>query len=154
MPKFLKAVQAQDPPEAPTGSGAHCKAGDWVTAGNFALCDLAQGYLCDPPCGCDATFLAPDCHARCAIAEVAEIDAASLDTVKHLLIESLTRTQQAPDGNAARRVAEKEIGYTSCLAASFPAETRIRVKRTASSDGAIEEKYDQCEPVPEIRIEP
>ena len=154
MPKFLKAVHPQDSPDIPASPGKACEAGEWVTAGSFAMCDLAEGYLCDPPCGCDSTFLAPDCRARCVIAETADIDAAALEAIKAELMGNLMRAQQTPDEKDARRVAEKEISDTCLLAASFPAAMRIRVKRTASADGAVEEKYDQLDRVPQIPIEP
>ena len=154
MPKFLKAATVESPAVGTVAVGALCPAGEWVTAGSFAVCDLAKGYQCDPPCGCDKTFFSLDCRSRCPVAEVVELGEGELATLTAQLTTGL-HNRKAPDDekdaararnpeahlNEARKIAEREISNTLALAGSFPTQTRIAVKRIPGPDGGMEELY-------------
>ena len=143
MPKFLKAVRLDNSDvELYRQSGA-CDEDEWVTSGGFAVCNLAEGYRCDPPCHCDASFLSLTRRARCTLAEVVDVDDADIEIFKDQMTQHLLFDWKAPDYETARELVDEEIAYTMELAATFPAEVWITVKRAPGPDGAIEEKYDQ-----------
>ena len=143
MPKFLKAVRLDNSDDELYCQGGACDEDEWVTSGGFAVCNLAQGYRCDPRCYCDASFLSLTRRARCTLAEVVEVDDADIEIFKDQMTQHLLFDWKAPDYEAARELVEEEIAYTVELAATFPAEVWITVKRSPGPDGAIEEKYDQ-----------
>lgn len=143
MPKFLKAVRLDDSDAALYRQGGACDADEWVTSGGFAVCNLAEGYRCDPPCYCNASFLSLTRRARCTLAEVVEVDDKDIEIFKDQMTQHLLFDWKAPDHETARGLADEEIAYTVDLAGSFPAEVWITVKRSPGADGAIEEKYDQ-----------
>lgn len=143
MPKFLKAVRLDNSDDELYRQGGACDEDEWVTSGGFAVCNLAEGYRCDPPCHCDASFLSLTRRTRCTLAEVVDVDAADIEIFKDQLTQHLLFDWKAPDYETARELAEEEVSYTLDLAGSFPAEMWITVKRSPGSDGAIEEKYDQ-----------
>ena len=145
MPKFLKAVRLDNSDDEMYRQGGACDEGEWVTTGGFAVCDLAEGYRCDPPCYCNASFLSLTRRARCTLAEVVEVDDKDVEIFKDQMTQHLLFDWKAPDYETARELAEEEIAYTMDLAGSFPPEVWITVKRSPGSDGAIEEKYDQYE---------
>ena len=143
MPKFLKAVRLDDSDAELYRASRACDENEWVTTGGFAVCDIKQGYRCDPPCRCDASFLSLTRHARCTLAEVVDVEDADIEIFKDQMTQHLMFDWKAPDFEAARELANEEITYTMDLAGSFPADVWITVKRSPGSDGAIEEKYDQ-----------
>lgn len=146
MSKFLKAVRLDDSDdELYRAGGGACDAGEWVTSGGFAVCDLARGYRCEPRCHCEASFLSLTRRARCTLAEITEVSEADIEIFKDQLTQHLMFDWKAPDYDTARELAEEEVAYTRELAESFPAEVWITVKRTPGPDGAIDEKYDQYE---------
>ena len=93
--------------------GGACDEDEWVTSGGFAVCDLAQGYRCDPRCYCDASFLSLTRNARCTMAEVVEVEDADIDIFKDQMTQHLMFDWKAPDFETARGVAEEEIDYTA-----------------------------------------
>ena len=145
MKKFLKAVRLDNSDAELYQQGGACDEDEWVTSGGFAVCDLAQGYRCEPRCYCDASFMSLTRRARCTIAEVIEIEDADLEIFKDQMAQHLLFDWKAPDFDTARGVAEEEINYTAELAATFPAEVWITVNRSQASDGSIDEKYNQYE---------
>ncbi len=145
MKKFLKAVRLDNSDAELYQQGGACDEDEWVTSGGFAVCDLAQGYRCEPRCYCDASFMSLTRRARCTIAEVIEIEDADLEIFKDQMAQHLLLDWKAPDFDAARGVAEEEINYTAELAATFPSEVWITVNRSQASDGSIDEKYNQYE---------
>ena len=140
MPKFLKAISPDSSADTPAKA---CRGGEWVTAGRFAVCDLAEGFHCDPPCGCDRTFLALDGATRCVQAEVVELSEAELATIAPQLSASLSAKASADEIGAAKTatVAEKEIAFTKAVAGSFETAARIVVKRHCGSDGFLQDEY-------------
>jgi hypothetical protein len=145
MPKFLKAVRLDDSDAELYQQTGACDDAEWVTSGGFAVCDLAAGYRCQPRCHCDASFLSLTRRARCTIAEVVEVEHADLELFKDQMAQQLLFDWKAPDFDTARAVAGEEVDYTAELAAGFPAEVWITVKRSPGADGAIDERYDQYE---------
>jgi hypothetical protein len=143
MPKFLKAVRLDNSDDELYRQGGACDEDEWVTSGGFAVCDLANGFRCDPPCYCNASFLSLTRRARCTLAEIVDIAEADIEIFKDQMTQHLLFDWKAPDYETARGLAEEEISYTLDLASSFPAEVWITVKRSPGPDGAIEEKYDQ-----------
>ncbi len=143
MPKFLRAVRLDNSDDELYRQSGACDENEWVTSGGFAVCNLAEGYRCDPPCHCDASFLSLTRCTRCTLAEVVDVADADIEILKDQLTQHLLSDWKAPDYKTARELAEEEIGYTADLASSFPAEVWITVKRSPGPDGAIEEKYDQ-----------
>lgn len=138
--KFLKAVRLDDSDDrllAETGGAA--RDGEWVVSGGYAVCDLATGHHV-PRCRCDTTFIAVGAPRRCTIAEVAEIDGAALERVKRTLEQYFLETLGAPTLEAARAAAEDECAYTADLAAGFPADVWITVRREPTAEG-VGERY-------------
>jgi hypothetical protein len=143
MPKFLKAVRLDNSDDEMYRQGGACDENEWVTTGGFAVCDLAEGYRCDPRCYCDASFLSLTRKARCTLAEVVDVEAADIAIFKDQLTQHLMFDWKAPDYETARGVAEEEVDYTADLAGTFPAEMWISVTRVPGSSGAIDEQYKQ-----------
>jgi hypothetical protein len=141
VPKFLKAVRLDDS-DAEIFSIA-CDADEWVTAGGFAVCDLAHGLHREPKCRCADSFLSLTRRARCTLAEVVEVSDTDLALFRDQMVQHLIFDWRAPDADAAGAIADEEIAYTSELATGFPAEVWITVKRSAGADGQINERYDQ-----------
>ncbi len=138
--KFLKAVRLDDSDaRILAGEGGAAEDGEWVVSGGYAVCDLAQGHR-TPRCHCDTTFIAAGARRRCTIAEVAEIDEASYEQVKQSLARHFLEELGAPTPDAARAAAADECAYTADLAAGFPAEVWITVKREPTEDG-VGERY-------------
>jgi hypothetical protein len=138
--KFLKAVRLDDSDaHILAHEGGAAQDGEWVVSGGYAVCDLARGHR-TPRCHCDTTFVAAGARRRCTIAEVGEISDAALaelieDLARHFLAEL-----GAPSLAAARAAAADECAYTVELAAGFPTEVWITVKREATADG-VGERY-------------
>jgi hypothetical protein len=145
MPKFLKAVRLDDADTERFGAATTCDADEWVCSGGFTVCDLTQGYRCNPRCFCDESFLSITRRARVTIAEVVEVSEADLEIFKDQLTQHLLFDWKAPDFATARAVAEEEIAYTAETAESFANEVWITVKRSPGEDGELAEKYDQYE---------
>lgn len=137
--KFLKAVRLDDSDDRILADEGAAADGEWVVSGGYAACDLAQGHR-RPRCHCDTTFLAVAAARRCTIAEVAEIDDATYGQLKETLARRLLDELGAPTPEAARAAAEDECAYTADLAAGFPAEVWITVKREPTEDG-VGERY-------------
>lgn len=137
--KFLKAVRLDDSDDRILADESAAADGEWVVSGGYATCDLAQGHR-RPRCHCDTTFLAVAAARRCTIAEVAEIDDATYGQLKEALARRLLDELGAPTPEAARAAAEDECAYTADLAAGFPAEVWITVKREPTEDG-VGERY-------------
>lgn len=138
--KFLKAVRLDDSDaRILAGEGGAAEDGEWVVSGGYAVCDLAQGHR-TPRCHCDTTFIAAGARRRCTIAEVAEIDEASYEQVKHSLARHFLEELGAPTPDAARAAAADECAYTADLAGGFTAEVWITVKREPTEDG-VGERY-------------
>ena len=143
MKKFLKAVRLDNSDAELYQQGGACDEDEWVTSGGFAVCNLAEGYRCEPRCYCDASFLSLTRRARCTIAEIVEVEEAYLEIFKDQMAQHLLFDWKAPDFDIARGVAEEEINYTADLAATFPADVWITVMRSQAVDGSIDEKYNQ-----------
>jgi hypothetical protein len=146
--KFLKAVRLDDSDGELYKKDGACDEGEWVCSGGFAVCNIAEGYRCQPRCYCDASFISITRRARCTIAEVVEVSDADIEIIKDALIQHLLLDWRAPEYEIARSVAEEEIDYTIELCETFPAEVWITVSRSPSRGGrkgAIDEKYDQYE---------
>lgn len=138
--KFLKAVRLDDSDaRIYAEEGGAAKDGEWVVSGGYAVCDLAAGHR-RVPCHCDTTFIAVSSRGRCTIAEVADIDAATYADLAEQLAQHLLGDPGAPSPDAARAAAEDECAYTADLAAGFPADVWITVKRKPSAEG-VGERY-------------
>ena len=143
MKKFLKAVRLDNSDADLYRQSGACDEDEWVTSGGFAVCNLALGYRCEPRCYCDASFVSLTRRSRCTIAEVVEVTDADLEIFKEQMAQHLLFDWKAPDFDTACGVAKEEIDYTAELAATFPANVWITVKRTPGNEGAIDEKYNQ-----------
>ena len=143
MPKFLKAVRLDNSDDELYRQTGACEEGEWVTTGGFAVCDLAEGYRCDPRCYCDASFISLTRKSRCTLAEIVEVAESDVAIFKDQMAQHLMFDWKAPDFDAARRVAEEEIAYTLELASTFPAEMWITVKRAPGAHGVVDEQYNQ-----------
>ena len=137
--KFLKAVRLDDSDaRIYAEEGGAAEDGEWVVSGGYGVCDLAAGHR-RRPCHCDTTFIALKSHGRCTIAEVADIDAdAYSDLVE--LAQHFLNDLGAPSIEAAREASKDECAYTAELAAGFPAEVWITVKREPTTEG-VGERY-------------
>ena len=138
--KFLKAVRFDDSDaRILADEGGAAADGEWVVSGGYAVCDLARGHRI-PRCHCDTTFIAVGARRRCTIAEVAEIDEAAFAQLKQALARHFLDDLGAPTPEAAAAAAADECTYTAELAAGFPADVWITVKREPSEDG-VGERY-------------
>ena len=138
--KFLKAVRLDDSDDRILADeGGAAADGEWVVSGGYAVCDLEQGHRA-PSCHCDTTFLEAGTRRRCTIAEVANIDEPAYQRMKQALAKHLLEDLGAPTPDAAMAAAEDECAYTAELAAGFPADAWITVKREPTQDG-IGERY-------------
>lgn len=138
--KFLKAVRLDDSDaRILADEGGAAADGEWVVSGGYAVCDLARGHR-TPRCHCDTTFIAAGARRRCTIAEVTEIDEAAFAKLKEALAWHFLEDLGAPTPEAAVAAAADECTYTAELAADFPADVWITVKREPSEDG-VGERY-------------
>jgi hypothetical protein len=138
--KFLKAVRLDDSDaRILADEGGAAADGEWVVSGGYAVCDLARGHR-TPRCRCDTTFIAAGARRRCTIAEVAEIDEAAFGQLKEALARHFLEDLGAPTPEAAAAAAADECAYTAELAAGFPADVWITIKREPSEDG-VGERY-------------
>ncbi len=138
--KFLKAVRLDDSDDRILADeGGAAENGEWLVSGGYAVCDLAHGHR-RPRCHCDTTFIAVAAPRRCTIAEVADIDDATYEQLKEALARHFLDELGAPSLETARAAAEDECAYTAELAAGFPAEVWITVKREPTKDG-VGERY-------------
>jgi Family of unknown function (DUF6505) len=142
MPKFLRAVRLDDSDDHLFPANGAATEGEWVVSGGFAACDSANAPRCEPRCHCESSFLALQSRRRCSIAEVAELTDAELDERIDQLTWFLLKGWGAPSWEAARKVAEEEIGHTVDVCETLAPEVWITVRRTPRADGsAIEEQY-------------
>jgi uncharacterized protein DUF6505 len=138
--KFLKAVRLDDSDaRIYAAEGGAATDGEWVVSGGYAVCDLAGGH-CRPRCHCDTTFVGVTSHGRCTVAEVADIEPATLAQLREQLAQHCIDDLGAPSREVAHRTAEEECAYTADLAAGFPADVWITVKRQSTPDG-VGERY-------------
>lgn len=137
--RFLRAVRLDDSDARLFSEDGAAEDGEWVVSGGYAVCDLAHGHRA-PRCRCDSTFVAAGSARRCTIAEVAEIEAPEYERVKALLAKYFLEALGAPSPEAATAAAEDECAYTADLAASFPSEVWITVKREPADEG-VGERY-------------
>jgi hypothetical protein len=138
--RFLKAVRLDDSDDRVLESeGGAAADGEWVVTGGYAVCDLAQGHR-TARCHCDTTFIAAGARRRCTIAEVVEIEDSAYEELKRALARHFLEDLGAPSPEAAEAAAEDECTYTAELAAGFPTEVWITVKREPKEDG-VGERY-------------
>ena len=138
--KFLKAVQLDDSDaRILDGEGGAAEDGEWVVSGGYAVCDIAHGHR-TPRCHCDTTFIAAGARRRCTIAAAADIEEAVYQQVKQSLVRHFLEDLDAPTPEAAAAAAVDECTYTAELAAGFPDDVWITVKREPSEDG-VGERY-------------
>jgi len=138
--RFLKAVRLDDSDDRVLESeGGAAADGEWVVTGGYAVCDLAHGHR-TARCHCDTTFVAAGARRRCTIAEVADIEDAAYERLKQTLARHFLEDLGAPSPEAAAVAAEDECTYTAELAASFPTEVWITVKREKTDEG-VGERY-------------
>lgn len=136
--KFLKAVRLDDSDaRIYAEEGGAADDGEWLVSGGYAVCDLATGHR-RPPCHCDTTFVGVGSHGRCTIAEVAEINATMYADLSERLAQHFLNDLGAPSLEAAREAAKEECAYTADLAAGFPADVWITVKREPTPEGVGE----------------
>jgi hypothetical protein len=136
--KFLKAVRL-DASDARVyaGEGGAAMDGEWVVSGGYAVCDLAVGHR-RPRCHCDSTFVGVTSRGRCTLAEVADIGAAAYAELREQLTQHFLDHLGAPSREAAQLAAAEECAYTADLAAGFPADVWITVKRQPTPEGVAE----------------
>jgi hypothetical protein len=138
--KFLKAIRLDDSDDRIlAASGGAAQAGEWVVSGGYAACDLATGHR-SAGCRCDTTFIAAGAWRRCTLAEIADIDEVTYGQVKETLARHFFEDLSAPTQAVARAAAEDECAYTADLAAGFPSDVWITVRRQPTEDG-VRERY-------------
>jgi hypothetical protein len=138
--KFLKAIRLDDSDaRIYAKEGGAAEDAEWVISRGYAVCDLAGGHR-RSPCHCDTSFIAVKSHGRCTIAEVADIDTGAYAGLVEQLAQHFLNDLGAPSLEAAREAAEDECAYSAELAASFPAEGWITVKREPTAAG-VGERY-------------
>src|SRR4029450_4466643 len=138
--KLLKSVRLDDSDERIfAAEGGAAGDGEWMVSGGYAVCGLTEGHRI-PQCHCLTTFVAVGSCRRSTIAEVAEIDAASYERLTEALARHFVETLGAPSLAAARAAAEDEMRYTADLAAGFPDDVWITVRREVTADG-LSERY-------------
>jgi hypothetical protein len=149
--KFLKAVRLDASDESLFRVSGAARDGEWCVSGGYAVCDLASGGCGRVGCStnedgsprspaCANSFVGVESHGRCTIAEVAEIDEASLREIVASLTRHFVADLGAPSEADARRVAEEECAYTSELCEGFSPEVWITVRREPTAEG-LGERY-------------
>jgi len=138
--KFLKAIRLDDSDARILAEEAGAaEDGEWVVSGGYAVCDITRGHR-TPRCHCDTTFIAAGTRRRCTIAAVADIDQAVYQQVEQSLARHFLEDLGAPTPEAAAEAAADECAYTAELAAGFPDDVWITVKRELREDG-VGERY-------------
>jgi uncharacterized protein DUF6505 len=142
MPKLLRAVRLDDSDDHIFRGCGAARDGEPVVTGGFAACDFDTAPRCDPPCHCQASFLAIGSRARCSIAEVVEASEADVETQAEALAWHLVKAWGAPSWEAAHKVALEEVRHTAEVCETLEPEVWITVKRARAADGAsLEEQY-------------
>jgi hypothetical protein len=142
MPKLLRAVRLDDSDDHVFRACGAAKDGEPVVTGGFAVCDFANAPRCDPPCHCQASFVAVGSKQRCSIAEVVEVSETEVENGIEALAWHLVKGWGAPSWETARRVAEEEVRHTLEVCETLEPEVWITVKREPNADGsALEEQY-------------
>jgi len=138
--KFLKAIRLDDSDARILAEEAGAaEDGEWVVSGGYAVCDITRGHR-TPRCHCDTTFISAGTRRRCTIAAVADIDQAVYQQVEQSLARHFLEDLGAPTPEAAAEAAADECAYTAELAAGFPDDVWITVKRELREDG-VGERY-------------
>ena len=140
MPKLLRAVRLDDSDDHVFRAHGAAKDGEPVVTGGFAVCEFETAPRCDPPCHCQASFIAIGSAARCSIAEVREVSDDEMQAEIEAFAWHLVRGWNAPSWEAALAVAEEEVRHTAEVCETLAPEVWITVKR-ARRDGAIDEQY-------------
>jgi hypothetical protein len=142
MPKLLRAVRLDDSDEQVFRACGAAADGAWVVTGGYAACQFDTAPRCDPPCHCEASFVAVGTRQRCTIAEVAEASQAEAEQLADTLAWHLVKGWGAPSWEVAREVAEEELRHTEEVCQTLEPEVWITVKRARrAADGALEEQY-------------
>jgi hypothetical protein len=141
MPKLLRAVRLDDSDDNVFRAQGAAKDGEWVTTGGFAVCDFEGAPRCDPPCHCQASFLAVGSRARCSIAEVAEASEEEAAEVADALAWHFVKAWGAPSWEVARAAAEDEVRHIGEVCETLAPEVWITVARTRDESGHLQEQY-------------
>ena len=142
MPRLLRAVRLDDSDDQVFRACGAAREGEWVTTGGFAVCDFENAPSCDPPCHCQASFLALASRARCTIAEVVEVSDAEMQEQVEALAWHLVRSWNAPSWEAAHALAEEEVRHAADVCETLAPGVWITVQRERrAQDGALEEQY-------------
>ena len=141
MPKLLRAVRLDDSDEHVFRACGAAGDGEWVVSGGFAACDFERAPRCDPPCHCQASFVAVASRNRCSIAEVVEVTEAEMQEQVEALAWHLVKAWNAPSWEAAHAVAEEEVRHTAEVCETLAPELWITVSRTRGAEGELEEQY-------------
>jgi hypothetical protein len=141
MPKLLRAVRLDDSDDNVFRAQGAAKDGEWVTTGGFAVCDFEGAPRCDPPCHCQASFLAVGSRARCSIAEVAEVPEEEAGEVADALAWHFVRAWGAPSWEVARAAAEDEVKHIGEVCETLAPGVWITVARTRDEAGHLQEQY-------------
>ena len=140
--KFLQAVRLDSSDAALYKREGAAEEGEWLVAGGHAVCDIASGEHFFPQCRCASSFVALANGRRCTIAEIADIDLATLAAHIETLAQYFLDSLGAPSREAALRVAKEEVRYTADLCETFSPEIWITVARTLNDTGdAVQEHY-------------
>ena len=141
MPKLLRAVRLDDSDDQVFRACGAAREGEWVVSGGYAVCDFEDAPRCTPACHCHASFVAVASRRRCSIAEVADVGSEEMEALTDALAWHLVKDWGAPSWEAARALAEDEIGHTAEVCETLAPEVWITVQRTPTEDGNLEEQY-------------
>lgn len=141
MPRLLRAVRLDDSDQHIFGTAGAARDGEWVTTGGFAVCDFENAPRCDPPCHCQASFLAVGSTARCSVAEVTEASGEEAEQVADALAWHFVKVWGAPSWEVARRAAQDEVRHIAEVCATLAPQVWLTVKRVRDDSGALQEQY-------------
>ena len=141
MPKLLRAVRLDDSDDNVFRAQGAAKDGEWVTTGGFAVCDFEGAPRCDPPCHCQASFLAVGSRARCSIAEVTEASEEEAEEMADALAWHFVKVWGAPSWEVARAAAQDEVRHIGEVCETLAPEVWITVARTRDEAGHLQEQY-------------
>lgn len=120
---------------------------EWAISGAFAFSALEPGAIRGKAKQAFSNgFLSLESFGRATFVSVAEIAGGTRSGLVDALADHFVTRYGAPDREAARPVAEAEIGFAADLAGEAPINTVFTVRRVVDDSGEIREEFRTVTP--------